>query len=307
MRRLLSQIYCQSSVSRQMIDTFRTSLQEYNTNYLPESNPAKNEITELLLNRDQPFLYFIWMGQIWNVVTNFIDGRQSELGGQFPRLIIPIIQRQAGIILFHKRHQRQILSVTDVKLAIKLSHSSEYEEKTYPAQFPEHISPPELPDLYSSEAELRENLFTTKIKLYCWIACNELDHRVLETIPERLRVTATTLYFLMENQILQLFEADVILQVAYEVIHETYDFRKIQHPSHLDSRAFHVIFVYEEFYNYFLDAFKLVGLDEKHVCNYPPLDGVLFHNKYAEWKEGKGDLKQISSWRIYENIPQRDA
>ncbi|XP_055543665.1 uncharacterized protein LOC129729199 [Wyeomyia smithii] len=176
--------------------------------------------------------------------------------------------------------------------------------QTVTAQFPEHITPPPLLDLYSSNPELCADLYTTKLQLYCWVVSDRLEHRVLQAIPERLRVTASTICFLMENQILKLFEAGLLLQVAFDVVHETYDYKKVEYPGHLDSRAFHVIFVYQEFYNYLSQAVKLVGLAGEDFRNHPPLDGVLFHNRYAEWKEQGGDLQHIKPWRIYAGVSE---
>ncbi|XP_055544592.1 uncharacterized protein LOC129729793 [Wyeomyia smithii] len=267
---IVSIIYYRSHVNRQMVETFRRSLMYHTTESIPNRNPTKDHVIDTLLALDHSLPYKIWTRQNCNIITYFIDMRLPELGKQFPQLIIPIFQRLAGIVLFHKRNQRQIYDGRDVILVIKIDHLAEHQEKTVTAQFPEDITPPPLLDLYSSDPILCVNLYSTKLQLYCWVVSNGLEHGVLETIPERLRVTVSTIFFLMENHILKLFEADLLLQVAFDVMHETFDHETIKYPSRLDSRAFHVVFVYQEFYNHFSEAVKLVGLAGKDFRNYPP-------------------------------------
>lgn len=225
--------------------------------------------------------------------------RTNEFGEQYPRLTIRIISRMAGIVLYHQQKQK---NVSKINLVVKRFHKEPYDFHSVAVNFPQHIVPPELHILLRSE-QPSTDLEDIKLKLYCWIASDKLDHRSLQPVPAIFRPTVLTLYFLRENRVLQLFEADLFLQVAYDVEYSNYDIDNIQYPTRLDSRAFRLVFLYQKIYKHFATSFNLVGLGGDNFSNSPKFDGVLFHNRYSEWSRQKGNVEQIKQWRIYETIP----
>ncbi|XP_058817669.1 uncharacterized protein LOC131680978 [Topomyia yanbarensis] len=259
---------------RELMQDFRNSLNRYDLNNYSDLNPTNDLILDLLLKQDQCFMYDIWTGEPINTVSAQVDVRLNELGKQYLKLATSVIRWTAGIILYHKRAQRQIKDCTKVLLFIKPSQEDDAGFLQVKAEFPTDITPPSLPELLSKDTDVQVVLVDTKLKLYCWIASESLDYQIFKVVPDQLRVTAITLYYLRENKILHLFEADLLLQVAYDVSFETFDFENIQYPQQLDKRAFHVAFFYQAIYIHFSEAFKVIGLNGDGFRGYPPFDST---------------------------------
>ncbi|XP_058449197.1 uncharacterized protein LOC131429167 [Malaya genurostris] len=253
---------------------------------------------DLLLKQDDSFMYDVWVGQSINISAIHLDMRRREFGMLYPDLAISLTLRMAGIILYYKG----VEECTQVHLYIKPKHEDEAVILKRNAILPKDITPPSLPELFSKEKEVYFALEDRKLQLYCWIGSETLNYQTLSSIPEQLRVTAVTLYYLREKNIVQLFEADLLLQVAYDVIFESFKCQDIQYPHRLDSRAFHVVFIFQAVYYHFHQAVKRVGLDWASFRGYLPFDGVRFHMHYDYWKQHKGNLEQIAPWRIYKHL-----
>lgn len=225
--------------------------------------------------------------------------RSTELGKQVPSLVLRILLRTAGIIVLSRQKGRKIYIQTFV---IKLTHESNHRIQRFPVQFPSFTDPPTLMELFSTDPFVMANLENTKLLLLSWIVSDRLDYRRLRPILRPLLPTVVTLYHLVENRILQLFEADLLLQVAYDVVTETYDPKSLEFPTTVESRPFRLAFIFRIMYRFVAVAMNSIGLNLRGFREDPPFDGVLFHTKYRMWDKSEADLGKIAQWRIYTTI-----
>lgn len=249
-----------------------------------------------LKERGKAFLFKMWTGVISHYALTLIDLRDDGFGAEYPTLSLKLILREAAIAVYHCRDRSSRVFVT------KTSHTNGYAERTYALEFPQHVEPPTPQDIYSTDSAIHAKFADTKLKLYCWIISDNLDHRQLDAIPPKLMPTVATLYFLIEHQVFELFEADLLLYVAYEVVFKKYDMINIRYPKKLDGRAFRVAFLYNAISQHVIKSLNVAGLDGLGYPEYPQFDGVRFHNLYRDWSRGDRNLEQIQPWRIYANI-----
>ncbi|XP_065088015.1 uncharacterized protein LOC135709551 [Ochlerotatus camptorhynchus] len=281
----------------QMKTRFQQSLGFYRTNGITSNPiPSNDPILDILLNH--PFMYQIWYKQPYPVLLGFTDLRPKDLGQQLPELILQILLRSAGIILYHRLKRRRYYAFPFV---FKLDHESDYVQQSFPVQFPTHIEVPTLVDLHSGDQTNIPRDLDIKLKLLSWIVSDSLDYERVKSVRWPYVATVLTLYLLMEKGLIELFEADLLLQVAHDVVSTSYDSRALEIPNKVESRPFRLVFFYKNMYRFIADAIGWVGL--KIGGSDVLFDGVLFHSRYAEWaKEGGGDLKDIEQWRIYAKI-----
>ncbi|KAL9704614.1 hypothetical protein quinque_008132 [Culex quinquefasciatus] len=198
---------------------------------------------------------------------------------------------------FHKMWTGFPIEIIDCR-----KHDSDYTEEIHPLTFPQHVVPPTLEAMFSEDPATRVNLADTKLQLYSWIISDSLDHRQLASIPPKLMPTVAAIYLLAEAQLIDLFEADLLLEVAYQIAFQAYDMFRIRYPKRLDPRAFRVALFYATICRYTTKALTAVGLDTCQYPGYPLFDGVLFHNLYRKWARGLGEIETIEQWRIYADI-----
>ncbi|XP_065088556.1 constitutive coactivator of PPAR-gamma-like protein 1 homolog [Ochlerotatus camptorhynchus] len=275
---------------QQSLDTYRVNISALNV------NPNGDPVLAALIKEDSPFTYLIWQGKCLDVAIGLVDMRPTYFGSHFAKLHFSLILRMAGIILFHRKPLRP----THCAIIIKLNHHNPHRKQSYTVQYPQDIEPPTLPELQDKDPAIHEGHRDVKQQLLAWIASDTLQPDWLRSVPRVLQLTVYTLYYLVEQQALELFEADLLLQVAYDVAYETYDFHGVDYPRTLKLRPFQLIFIYQKVYSYTAKAFRLVGLDGDDFREDPPLDGVLFHKRYEDFRDGRCDLRQIRTWRIYE-------
>ncbi|EAT43560.1 AAEL005000-PA [Aedes aegypti] len=280
-------------------DRFWMSLQFYKTDFVTSSND--DPVEEILLKHPNPFVYQLWHKQPHVVSLGLVDMRSTELGKQVPSLVLRILLRTAGIIVLSRQKGRKIYIQTFV---IKLTHESNHRIQRFPVQFPSFTDPPTLMELFSTDPFVMANLENTKLLLLSWIVSDRLDYRRLRPILRPLLPTVVTLYHLVENRILQLFEADLLLQVAYDVVTETYDPKSLEFPTTVESRPFRLAFIFRIMYRFVAIAMNSIGLNLRGFREDPPFDGVLFHTKYRTWDKSEADLGKIAQWRIYTTISQ---
>ncbi|XP_038115682.1 constitutive coactivator of peroxisome proliferator-activated receptor gamma [Culex quinquefasciatus] len=276
---------------------FQKSLDYYGADFI-EQEQASSEDPMLNFFKEcgKAFLYKLWTGVTSHYALTLIDLRDDGYGAEYPTLSLKIILREAAIAVYHCRDRSSRVFIT------KTAHTNGYAEQTCALEFPQHVEPPTLQELLSTDPAVHAKLADTKLKLYCWIISDNLDHRQLDAIPPKLMPTVATLYFLIEHQVFELFEADLLLYVAYEVVFKKYDMINIRYPKKLDGRAFRVAFLYNAISQHVLRSLNVAGLDGLGYPEYPQFDGVRFHNLYRDWSRGDRNLEQIQPWRIYANI-----
>ncbi|XP_062551474.1 uncharacterized protein LOC134216632 [Armigeres subalbatus] len=275
---------------------FQQSLEFYKTNYVPNLNPNNDPVVDVLLKHPNSFMYQIWHKQPHPVCFGLVDLRSTELGQQLPDLVIRILTRTAGIIVYHRRKRPKHYTHPFV---VKLTHQQNHTKQNLPVQFPQFIVPASLPQLFSTDPSDVAKFNDQKLLLLSWIVSDHLDWRCLKSVLRPLLPTVVTLYNLVQNHIILLFEADLLLQVAYDVATESYDPLKLEFPTKIDSRPFRLVFFYRTMYNFVIEAMDSIGMNLGGYRDDPPFDGVLFHTKYDQWANSEGDTKQIEGMRIY--------
>lgn len=294
--------------TRMLMDRFNESLESYKMNYQPINQQyAHDPIEALLLSRQIPLFYQLWNLKHIECSPGVIDLRQDQLGKQVAQLKVSLILRMGGVTLYHRQMQRQIGDYSKCKIMIKLDHDAPHDIHQRLIAFPAHVQPPPLDQLLSNDPELSMDLLDIKHKLLGWIVSDNLDHNQISPIPESLQITVLTLYCLLENRILHLFEADLLLRVAFDVTFDKYDPESVIYPRTIASRPFRVAFVFTQIYALVARAFNLLGLINSTDKENSPFDGVLFHNRYDNWKRRQitddgTELDDIKEMRIYSSI-----
>lgn len=218
-------------------------------------------------------------------------------GPGYLNLSVRILLRTAAIVAFHRQPKR-----VDLDIRVLKRHEADYNEENHLLMFPQHVVPPTLEEMFSKDPDIRAILTDTKLQLYCWIISDSLDHHRLAKIPPKLMPTVATIYLLCQARLIELFEADVLLQVAYEIAFQQYDMFRVRYPQRLDPRSFRLARFYAATCQHTTKALAAVGLDTREYPGYPLFDGVLFHNLYAKWARGEGETAAIVQWRIYREV-----
>lgn len=299
--RLLSRVFGTTAVQGDLKERFKASLNFYDTDYEAQhdnvATTSSDPVIDVLIKMNNTFFYQMWINKPVNVTAYFLDMRKGEFGEQYPNLVIPIVMRQAGIILYHKQ---MLPDCSKRTIVLKMSHEAEHSFQEFPVQFPSHVAPPPLLDILSRRNNDDKRFHEVGLQLFCWIASDTLDYHRLQSVPERLLAPLLTLYYLVEKQMLQVFEADVLLQVTYDVAFQTYDFQTEQYPTKVAKRPFRIAFLFLKIYNHFHKAATLMGYEKEPFLLF---DGVRFHRLYTEWvNRGADSVEQIKSWRIYEGF-----
>ncbi|EAT47901.1 AAEL001015-PA [Aedes aegypti] len=295
---ILKLITNHDEVDKQLVKQFQQSLDVYSSNTSVESvPPPRDPILSALSEDDSPFTYLIWQQKAPEVAIGHIDLRDP--GSDSAQLLISLIVRMAGIVLFHKEPHRP----RHCSVIIKLDHMSSHQEHCFPVQYPPDVEPPTLPELLSRDPAEHLRLQDIKFHLLAWIISDTLQPDRLQQIPHPLRSTVYTLYYLIQHNALELFEADLFLQVAYDVVYKTYDPHSLEYPSVIKSRPYRMVFLYQKVYAWTWKAFRLLGINGgNHLQDGIAFDGVLLHKRYDEWSRGMYDLDRIKHMRIYEEL-----
>ncbi|XP_039432270.1 uncharacterized protein LOC120414984 isoform X1 [Culex pipiens pallens] len=282
----------------ELFQRFQKSLDLYDLDkWNPIQTVKHDQTVNLLLTLSSKFMYQIYMGHPFEMTGFVTDLREHQVGWRYPQLAIRLEQRKVGIILYHRENS------TLMRLVTKLSHDEDYTLHVFNAEFPQNIRVPPLLDLLSKQPDIQASLYETKLALLCWIASDTLNSHQLAPTPYILHPTLLTLYFLLESRVLHLFEADLLLQIAFDVAFERCDLLRVQYPrGEFNPRAFRIAFLYPKMYNHLAKAVRDVGLDGPDYREHPQFDGVLFHARYEEWAQGKGRLDGIHQWRIYAHL-----
>ncbi|XP_062565879.1 constitutive coactivator of PPAR-gamma-like protein 1 homolog [Armigeres subalbatus] len=295
---ILQKILNATKLDEGFLKLFQRSLIFYNLAINPIIvKPMGDPVLEILSKKDSPFYYHIWQGIPLDVAIGIVDLRNP--GFNYKQLLTTLILRMAGVILFHKKPQRP----TKCPIIIKFNHASRHQEYMLPIQYPSDVKPPTFIKLLSEKPSVSKRIQNEKFQLLAWIASDNLQPDDLLRVPELLRLTVYTLYYLVEQTVLELFEADLLLQVAYDVIFKTYDLHSVEYPTTIKGRPYRVVFLFQKVYAFTSKAFRLLGgHGDDYLLNNLPFDGVLFHSRYDEWSRGQYNMDKIRNFRIYEEL-----
>ncbi|XP_055538116.1 uncharacterized protein LOC129725835 [Wyeomyia smithii] len=285
------------SKSLDLKNRFQESLDSYKIDSLDfNANSNQDETLAMLLSQNHEFGYQLWTNKPFELTTYFIDLRSENRGFKFAQLLFQMYERLAGIILWNKPDAREFT------LIVKLSHKAPYSKEMRRVKRPEKIKPPTLVDLLSKDQLVQNATRDIKLKLFVWVVTKNMDFQRFQSVPQKLWVTVATLYYLVKNKILKLFEADLFLLVCHRVSSESYDPGEVVYPSRLKARPFRIAFVFTEVYKHFLAALERLGLHREHADAYLRFDGPLFHGLYDDYRSSKKFFEEIDQWRLYKSI-----
>ncbi|XP_053688097.1 uncharacterized protein LOC128737480 [Sabethes cyaneus] len=276
------------------------SLDFYDLSYYQESaNNTANADDLLEMTSSLSFVYQVLTGRPVRLILNFQDLRLPRLGAKFPSIAIKVMARQIGIILYHQQNNRR-----NWEVLIKTQHDVDYSLQNFPIVFPDVVPPP-VDQLLSKDEKEQANLQETKMQLLCWTTSDTLNHQTLQHIPEPYLLTVITLYCLIENETINLFEADLLLYITFMVNTRNYDIRTIPYPSQLIAGAMHLAFLFTAMHKLIKLSARSFRLLIGDASLGPHFDGLLLQQLYKTWKQGRGNLEPIKDWRIYANLRVR--
>ncbi|XP_049535033.1 uncharacterized protein LOC125950783 [Anopheles darlingi] len=300
-KQIVQRVYEGRPIPEDAEECLAQSLYFYSTNPSLLSRPM-DPMEAFLIEEEQTFVLSILKGTAHNSTTLFFDFRSSQLGNYFD-IIVPLIARTAGVILYHRQHER-----TDMKVLAKRGHLESYAEYTVPAIFPTDITPPHLMELLSQDATLQDALKQRKLQLLRWVCSDDVDDGMLQAIPSKLVTTVLTLVTLVRNDALLLFEADLLLSIAHDELNGGINSNPTieRYPVRVDPRAFRVAFLFQKVYSHIARTAKSFGLPADYCCSVP-YDGHRFHNCYAGWRSGQWTMNEgQQGWRLYAPFANQD-
>lgn len=249
--------------------------------------------------------------------SNLINLRRTDLPTS-NNLCIPLLKRQAGIILFHlKPSLGRIL----IRFMAKKSHEEPYEIHHTSPVYPDEINNLSLLQLLKRE-EFPE-LDHLRFQLLFWmIGDGKLGVHDLMNVPRNLRAYIMILVHMKAKNAITDEEADLFLLSLIEKSDKKLDDRDYLCTQILDGRAFRLSFLFACLHREIMLAFEIVGLKnltvrERFLSTSIPLsikisfqeqidyDGAKFHMLYNENQLQKlemPDSVRRCDYRWYEKI-----
>lgn len=228
-----------------------------------------------------------------NLTLAYYDMRPDSNWPDFYQSSLRLFQRQAGIILKDQRpHSGQIRLEIFSKRSSHEGHHQHFVPLVYPS-----INVPPLIQLL--DRENFQQLDPIRYSLLKWMISDSLTVDLIK-IPENYVRNALTLFYLVHERFIDVFEADLILLTIKNVVLNIVD-EELEYPPIVDSRAFRIAFLFCKVHSSIGRSIKTVGLKNlKHCLNF---DGVVFHKTFLYFKASGVDpvplLKDIEKCRIY--------
>uniref|UniRef100_A0A182YM89 Asteroid domain-containing protein n=1 Tax=Anopheles stephensi TaxID=30069 RepID=A0A182YM89_ANOST len=296
---ILGRVYKNRRMPTEAFEWFRQSVAFYQIDApTAGGTPAANDRFGFLLQAEQCFAHTVLTGAPFNCTLFFFDYRTTEFTNYY-EIIEPLIARIGGILLYHYQPERNHMTVV-----VKRNHEEPHTFVTVPVTYPQAVTPPEVKDLISKDANLLSSLLPRKLQLLRWVCSEELLTREEQSndIPPALLLTVLTLYRLRRTGAIRMFEADLLLLIAYQDTHELFDPAEEPYPQRLIARAFRLAFLFQKVYTHLARIAKALGLPQSYRPS-TPFDGLRFHNLYRVWNCTRVEthhLEPIKEWRLYE-------
>lgn len=175
-------------------------------------------------------------------------------------LALALYQRQIGVLLDHQKAMNPFRTVF-----IKMNHETNHQSiNVIPIFPPEELVPP-LQDLLILQIK-DDRLLDKKWTLLKWMinADNMLLDRDLKMIPKEYLTDILVLVYLVENKMITVEEADVILMTINFGNLKMIPF-EIVPPKILNQRAFRITFLFTKIYNHISKCLSVAGLRDFSV------------------------------------------
>ncbi|XP_055621333.1 uncharacterized protein LOC129765250 [Toxorhynchites rutilus septentrionalis] len=215
-----------------------------------------------------------------------LDLRDAE----YSQLALQIYRRQVGMLFYHRRIASEDTLTSQV--LIKPDHHSPYQLITVtPIYPPNDVIVPLPKELYSSKLSR-----TCKVRLLCWLVSDTLTIGEILHIPWEFLLDVVTLYFLVENNVLDVETADIILITIQDYWNNTIpQAMPLEQPTKCNVQT---SFLYVHFYSMIYFCAEIVGLcEEFDTFFHCKFDGVYF-NRIADHLRCNNSLLEVARSHI---------
>ncbi|XP_055389101.1 uncharacterized protein LOC129618361 isoform X2 [Condylostylus longicornis] len=255
--------------------------------------------------------YMILKDFILTINQSWMDMSLTEFK-PYSELVIPIVRRQMGILLDHKREK-----YPERDICFKPSHEEPYQIKKFSPIYYENGTVPNLEDLLRSsnctsgdcDSENMENTVTEeeKFSLLCWVSSTKNEILATEQLlkfrdsPFLLPMMCGN-YLVKEAQI-TIEEADILLISINEAMNSSMEkLLSLKPPEIVKSRHVWISLVYNRLLEIFRSSLAVCGLYRYSKISY--FDGYIFHKMMQKYPILSEDIKQrelerIKNYRIY--------
>lgn len=189
----------------------------------------------------------------------------------YSQIALQIYRRQLGVLLQSSNDDDR-----QPRVFMKEDHCTPYGIVDVIPLYPPYIVP-SLQQLYSSSMDSYIQLYPSRKKLLCWMVSKSLKPDQIDLFPSTYLVDVLTLYFLVENEIINEASADIILLVIYHYMQDRIPtcLRRPRFPRKSNLR---IGLSYVLFYTYFYFCAEIVGLIQPLVSSFfCKFDAVYFH------------------------------
>jgi hypothetical protein len=193
-------------------------------------------------------------GSVITIVPMFYDYSKTDMG-DFIELVKIIVEKQAGIVFYHRQHQEN-----SIRILIKLSHEGSFEHCIWKPIYPATcLSVPPMQDLLSEDEEMRKMLLDTKLKLLCWMVMERIPLEVIKSIDVKFVAIFLTINRLVDFGCLTKDEGDLLLFTTYRITNKLIKLNS-NYPPRVNARGVRVAFIFQRFHNHITRCLKISGM-----------------------------------------------
>ena len=231
------------------------SITSYNVFFENPENPF-----EVYLRDHHLFTFNILNGSPLNLSLVYFDSRPNDMS--YFELSVPILQRQAGIVLMQSSKPDSSLTIYS-----KVSHLSNYSRLFASPIFPP-FEVPSLDELYSDDPTYDENRFDLLKWTINWEKLKDFDLRL---IPSTYMIAVLTIVYLKQLEIISSKEADIFLWTIKNVVNNTIP-RNLRPPTVLNPRAFRLSFLYTKMFANVARSIEVCGFKKQYWVSWSKKD-----------------------------------
>lgn len=142
-----------------------------------------------------------------------LDLREAE----YSQVALQIYRRQVGMLF---RHRPIVFGQTlTSQVFVKPNHFTPYKIiAVTPIYPPSGVKTPLPEELYSLDTDAAQGMVMTKLRLLCWLVSDTLTVDEIFYIHPNYLLDVLTLYFLVENNLIDVTTADIILTVIHDCL-----------------------------------------------------------------------------------------
>lgn len=265
---------------------------------MADDNTKSNSLLNFCRAKDLDFNYSIIRRMPRTLTFEYWDFRRFDLPDIF-EAAKKLLGRQIGFILQQQRGQDEIIQY---EFYAKRNMDEGYQKHFVAPIYPKRqVFIPPLLHLWDFQNYPALDSF--RFTFLKWTISDKLASVNLSRIPMNYLNNVLTLFFMVHEGFIQVWEADVILLTIKEVEENNLP-TVLEYTAVVHEQAFIISFLFSKFYKFISRSFEVVGLSQKKAAiNF---DGVLFHKNYLQYKTSEENLKQIindiKDFRIYATI-----